>query len=89
MRKKVGVNGLRKHYGTRDRRGTLPEHSRKAAGKCIRHCLMQLEEIGMIGTTKFYSNEGVTITMGKALTTKGRMDMDRMIAHIGPKKKSK
>merc|ERR1712110_890593 len=44
MRKKVGVNGLRKHYGTKMRPGTKPEHNRKAAGKNIRFCLIQLEE---------------------------------------------
>merc|ERR1719163_1044355 len=64
MRKKVGVNGLRKHYGTKCRYGTKPEHSRRAAGKNIRFC----------------SSEGATITMGKALTKKGIMDMDRIAA---------
>jgi small subunit ribosomal protein S19e len=87
MRKKVGVNGLRKHYGTRCRYGTKPEHSRRAAGKNIRFCLMQLEEAGLVGTTRFYSSEGATITMGKALTKKGIMDMDRIAAQTVQKKK--
>merc|ERR1712110_563073 len=86
-RKKVGVNGLRKHYGTKCRYGTKPEHSRRAAGKNIRFCLMQLEEAGLVGTTRFYSSEGATITMGKALTKKGIMDMDRIAAQTVQKKK--
>ena len=86
-RKKVGVNGLRKHYGTKNRPGVRPEHNRKAAGKCIRFCLMQLEEAQLVGTTKFYSQEGATITMGKALTRKGIMDMDRIAAQTVQKKK--
>ncbi len=80
MRKKVGVNGLRKHYGTKKNRGTKKEKRCKSAGKNIRFCLMQLEEAGLVGTTRFYSPEGSTITMGKALTKKGIMDMDRIAA---------
>ena len=87
MRKKVGVNGLRKHYGTKNRPGTRPEHNRKAAGKNIRFCLMQLEEAGLVGTTRFYSSEGATITMGKALTRKGITDMDRIAAQSLKNKK--
>ncbi len=87
MRKKVGVNGLRKHYGTRCRYGTKPEHSRRAAGKNIRYCLMQLDEAGLVGTTKFISSEGATVTMGKALTKKGIMDMDRIAAQTVQRKK--
>ena len=88
MRKKTGVNGLRKHYGTKtNRAGVKPEHCRKSAGKNIRFCLMQLEEAGLVGTTRFYSQEGATITMGKALTKKGIMDMDRIAAQTVQKKK--
>merc|ERR1712127_431824 len=77
----------RKHYGDRARYGTKPEHARRAAGKNIRFCMQQLEEAGLVGTTKFYSSEGSTITMGKALTKKGIMDMDRIAAQTVQKKK--
>jgi len=89
MRKKVGVNGLRKHYGTKCRRGTKRPKNRKGAGKNIRFCLIQLEDAGLVGTTKFYSQEGATVTMGKALTKKGIMDMDRIAAQTGKKNKGK
>lgn len=86
LRQKCGVNGLRKHYGTKERRGTKREHNRKAAGKNIRYCLIQLENAGLVGTAKFESAEGSNITMGKCLTKKGTMDMDRLAAqHLGKK----
>ena len=87
MRKKAGVNGLRKHYGTKMRRGTKSEHNRKSGGKCIRFTLKMLEEAGLVGTSRLYSADGQTITMGKALTKKGTMDMDRIAAQTVQKKK--
>merc|ERR1712048_588986 len=80
MRQKVGVKGLRKHFGRKQRRRTKTEHSRMAAGKLIRYCLAQLELAGLVGTAKFESAiDGRTITMGKSLTKKGIMDMDRLV----------
>ena len=86
MRKKTGVNGLRKHYGTKMRRGTKSEHNRKAGGKNIRYALLMLENAGLVGTSRLYSQDGQTITMGKALTKKGTMDMDRIAAQTIKKK---
>ena len=87
MRKKTGVNGLRKHYGTKMRRGTKTEHNRRAGGKNIRYALLMLENAGLVGTSRLYSQDGQTITMGKALTKKGTMDMDRIAAQTIKKKK--
>lgn len=81
MRKKVGVNGLRKHYGGKARRGTRSETTQKANGKNIRYCLIALEEAGLVGTVKLESDEG-SITMGKSLTKKGTTDMDRIASQI-------
>ena len=78
MRQKVGVSGLRKHFGGKARRGTKTETTRKSAGKNIRFCLSQLEQLGIVGTAKFESPDGKSITMGKSLTKKGIMDMDRI-----------
>ena len=78
MRRQVGVSGLRKHYGTKARRGTKTEHARKAAGKNLRYCLAQLEALNIVGTAKFESPDGQSFTMGKCLTKKGIMDMDRI-----------
>jgi small subunit ribosomal protein S19e len=81
MRQKVGVKGLRKHYGTKKRNGTQREHRQLAAGKVIRYCLGQLESAGLVGTAKFESAvDDRTITMGKSLTKKGIMDMDRLVS---------
>merc|ERR1712159_430251 len=44
MRGKVGVNTLRKHYGSKQRNGVCTEHSRLSAGKCIRYCLIELKK---------------------------------------------
>jgi len=90
MRQRCGVNGLRKHYGTKQRRGTKTEHNRKAAGKNIRYCLMQLENAGLVGLAKFESSDDKSVTMGKSLTVKGIMDMDRLASqHLGNKKSKK
>ena len=87
MRQKVGVQGLRKHYGGAHRNGTRTEHTRKAAGKNIRYCLIQLQAAGLVGVAK-YEYDGQSITMGKSLTKKGITDMDRIAAQIGGKKKN-
>lgn len=88
MRQKVGTLGLRKHYGGKANRGTKREHTRKAAGKNIRYCLIQLEQAGLVGTAKFQSEDGSSLTMGKCLTRKGVMDLDRIAAqHVAKNKK--
>jgi len=82
MRQKTGVNTLRKHYGTRQRRGVRTEECRKAAGKNIRYCLKQLEVAGLVGAVLFESEEGTKMSMGKTLTNKGRTDMDRIAIQL-------
>ena len=89
MRQRSGVKGLRKHYGGKARAGVNREHARMAAGKNIRYCLEQLEQIGFVGTTKYESLEGSSITMGKSLTKRGIMDMDRIAVQQLGKKRSK
>merc|ERR1719408_610998 len=78
MRGKVGVNTLRKHYSGKHRRGTLTEHSRLTAGKCIRYCLLELESAGFVGKMQLEKDDGSTIIVGKSLTKKGVTDMDRI-----------
>ena len=80
MRQKVGVNGFRKHYGTNKRHGTRKNHKALSGGKCIRYCLSQLEAMGFVGTAKFESNDGKSVSMGKSLTPKGVMDLDRLVS---------
>lgn len=82
MKQKVGVNGLRKHYGSKCRRGTHTNINRKAAGKNIRYCLIQLEAAGLVGKVQFQSDDKNTVIMGKSLTKKGITDMDRIASQI-------
>merc|ERR1712010_237004 len=82
MRGKVGVNTLRKHYSGKHRRGTLTEHSRLTAGKCIRYCLVQLEKAQIVGQMSYEDKNGSESVNGKALTKKGITDMDRIAAQI-------
>ena len=90
MRQKVGIKSLRKHFGGKARRGVKKEHTRMAAGKNIRYCLDQLQQAGIVGETKYQSEEGSSITMGKSLTKKGVMDMDRIaVQQLGKKKGGK
>ena len=87
MRGKVGVNTLRKHYSGKHRRGTRTEHSRLTAGKCIRYCLIELENAQLVGKMSFEDKTGNVSLMGKALTKRGQTDMDRIAAKIAKEKK--
>ncbi|MCD6264322.1 30S ribosomal protein S19e [Candidatus Bathyarchaeota archaeon] len=69
----IGVSRLRKMYGGRKRRGTRPEHFRKAGGSIIRHALQQLEKAGFV-TKKDRE--------GRVLTPRGRSLLDAMAARI-------
>ena len=82
MKKRAGVFGLRKHFGTKVRRGTRTNTHRPASGKNIRYCLKQLENAGLVGLITFLSDDGTTLTMGKSLTRKGITDMDRIATQL-------
>merc|ERR1711939_1241536 len=82
MRKKVGVNGMRKHYGGGKRNGTCKPHQSDAAGKNIRYCINQLASKGIVATVTLQNDEGTSIPVGKALTKSGITDMDRIAAAI-------
>ena len=82
MRGKVGVNTLRKHYGSKQRNGTCTEHSRLAAGKCIRYVLIELERASLVGKITYENEDGNSLIIGKALTKKGTTDMDRIASQI-------
>ena len=82
MRKRVGVNTLRKHYSGKQRRGTRTEHSRLVGGKCIRYCLMELEKAQLVGKLQYENANGTMSVNGKALTKRGTTDMDRVAIQI-------
>ena len=83
------MNSLKDHYGGRQRRGVIREHHRRSAGKIIRYCLQQLEEMNLVGQVKYETEEGVAQTMGKTLTKKGYTDMDRIASQLIKDKKKK
>ena len=90
MRQRCGVKGLRKHYGGKADRGVNKEKTRLAAGKNIRYCLEQLQQAGLVGETKYQSEMGQSVTMGKSLTKKGTTDMDRIaVQQLGRQKGGK
>jgi ribosomal protein S19E (S16A) len=89
MRGKVGVNTLRKHYGTNQRNGTQTEHNRMAAGKCIRYVLIELEKAGLVGKITVENDNGSNSVIGKTLTKKGTTDMDRIASQISKELKKK
>ena len=82
MRGKVGVNTLRKHYGSKQRNGTCTEHSRLASGKAIRYVLIELERASLVGKITYENEDGKNLVIGKALTKKGTTDMDRIASQI-------
>jgi len=76
MRKGMGVGLFRKQYGGRNKvAGTVPEHYAKAAGGLIRHCLKQLETLGLV--EKSSGAKG-----GRAITPAGQRDMDLIAGRI-------
>ena len=89
MRRTVGVNTLRKHYSSRQRRGVNKEHHRLSAGKCIRYCLQELESAQLVGKVTYESKSGSAVISGKALTKRGITDMDRIATQIIKNNKAK
>ena len=89
MRGKVGVNTLRKHYSGKQRNGTCTEHTRLAAGKCIRYTLIELEKAGLVGMIKVENDDGSSSVLGKTLTKKGTTDMDRIASQIAKELKKR
>jgi len=87
MRGKVGVNTLRKHYSTKQRDGVKKEHSRLVGGKCIRYCLIELQNAQLVGSMTYQDKNGNVTINGKALTKKGTTDMDRIASQLVAKKR--
>ncbi|MHA1681712.1 MAG: 30S ribosomal protein S19e [Promethearchaeota archaeon] len=73
IKNNIGIRKLRKVYGSRQRRGHRPKHSRPAAGKIIRRCLQQLEKAGLVKI-----NDGA----GRSLTPAGKSLLDKTAHEI-------
>lgn len=69
----IGVSRLRTHYGGRRKRGSAPEHFRKAGGKILRAILQQLEQAELVTKTE---------RGGRRITAKGASLLDRLADRI-------
>lgn len=69
----IGVSRLRTYYGGRQRRGSAPEHFRKAGGKILRAILQQLEQAELVVKTE---------RGGRRITVKGASMLDRLAGRI-------
>ena len=90
MRKRAGVGTLRTHYGGLFRRGTVPSTFKRATAKAIRHCLKELTRLGYLEmlTLQDEDDQGNTVelcTVGRAVSKRGRADMDRIAVQIARK----
>ena len=54
----IGVNKLKKHYGTKKRRGYKPSRFSLVSGKILRTVLQQLEQGGLIKQTVVSGHKG-------------------------------
>ena len=77
LKRSIGIHSLRDHYGEKQRKGVNTEHHRRAAGKIIRHCFQQLQELGMVGIVKYDTESN-----GREITKKGIQDMDRIACQL-------
>jgi len=68
----IGIEHLRSEYGGRKDRGTQPEHAKKGSGGIIRKALKQLEDAGLVETSK----------RGRVIAKKGRQLLDMLSAEI-------
>lgn len=69
LNKMIGVNRLRKAYGSAENRGHRPKHFRRGSGKIIRRCLQQLEKAGLVAIEE---------RVGRALTPAGHSLVDKV-----------
>ncbi|KAA0201549.1 hypothetical protein HAZT_HAZT005444 [Hyalella azteca] len=79
MRSPVGVGALRKVFGGRERRGTKPSHFCKGSGSVARKSLQTLETLKLVEKTA---------NGGRALTSQGQRDLDRIAAQIRRSKRA-
>ena len=74
LRQHTGVGTFSKVYGSRQRNGTSPAHFRRASRKVIRHCLQELERLGVVARSEDGS--------GRVLTRKGRQELDTQATRV-------
>nr|AAX48896.1 S19 [Suberites domuncula] len=81
LRQGVGVGGLRKVYGGRKRRGTVPSTYVKASSSVHRHILQQLEKMKLL--------EGDGVSGGRRITPRGQKDLDQIAGQVMSEKQKK
>merc|ERR1712071_426082 len=73
IRPGTGVGGLTKIFGGNDRRGVRPGRFQKSSAGVIRHCLQQLEKMGIVEHTP---------NGGRKMTKEGQRDLDRIAQQV-------
>ena len=73
LHKGLGIGGLRRWYGGRHRRGTLPETFAKAAGGILRHIVKQLESMKVVEINE----KG-----GRVITRIGQQELDLIASQV-------
>lgn len=81
LRPGVGVGALKKVYGGRKRRGTVPATYMKASGAIHRNILQQLEKMQLIQADQ---ENG-----GRRITSKGQKDLDQIAGQVMADKQKK
>ena len=69
----IGVSRLRCRYSGRQRRGSIPERSRKGGGKILRTILQQLEREGLVMEVE---------RKGRKVTRKGIQIIERLASEV-------
>jgi len=69
----IGIEHLRSQYGGRKDRGTRPDHTRKGGGAIVRRAFHQLEQAGLVETSK---------QRGRVASPEGRRLLDMLSAEI-------
>ena len=86
FKQRLGVRKFKNIYGSKARRGSAPEHHKKAGGKIIRYCLQQLEKMGILEMVQVEEedDQGNTTqrSVARAVTKRGRKDMDNIARKI-------
>lgn len=72
----IGVNKLRKQYGSRKNRGMAPERFYPGSGSIIRKILQQLEKAGLVEQKEIKGRKGRTLTkQGKSFLDKTAIEI--------------
>lgn len=79
LRPDIGVGALKKEFGGVKNYGTTPCHYVTGSGKIIRYLLRELEDKGIIETTR---DEDTERALGRRITKKGQQELDSIAKQV-------